>query len=128
MAELKRFPVKFIRDYIKKHYEKSSECYICGTSENLELHHLYSVSELFNTWCKTNSINIETITELDMLNYRVVFYDDYIDYLNSQNWYTLCKKHHGRLHSIYGQRYPNAYAKKVKKWIELQRGRHNGMV
>lgn len=127
MAELKRFPVKIIRDYIKKHYQKSTKCYICGTSDNLELHHLYSVSELFNNWCKENSVDLEHVTEPEMFEHRVKFYDDCVDYLCSDNWYTLCKTHHGRLHSIYGQRYPNSYAKKVKKWIELQKGRHNGM-
>ena len=51
MNKLKRFPVKYIRDYIKKDYKLRDECYICKATDNLELHHLYSVSQLFEkTW------------------------------------------------------------------------------
>ena len=46
MNTLKRFPIKYIRDFIKKDYKLKDECYICGDSNKLELHHLFSVSEL----------------------------------------------------------------------------------
>ena len=54
---LKRFPVKYIRDYLKKRYQKTDHCYICGKLNTLEFHHLYSVSELFNSWCVKNKIS-----------------------------------------------------------------------
>ena len=56
MNTLKRFPVKYIRDYIKKDYKIRDMCYICGSTEKLELHHLYSVSQLFEKWCTVNKI------------------------------------------------------------------------
>ena len=58
MNQLKRLPVKYIRDFIKKDYKLRDECYVCGSKNTLELHHLLSVSELFNNWCVKNKINI----------------------------------------------------------------------
>jgi len=125
MTELKRIPVKMIRDYIKKDYEKGSECYICKTLDNLELHHLYSVSDLFHTWCKQNNITVEQTQTVDGMNsIRVAFYKDNREPLAPEHCYTLCKAHHLRLHTIYGQTYPNTMAKKVKNWIELKRGQN----
>ena len=40
MTELKRDPVKYIRDKAKSRYEKASECYICGADTELDFHHL----------------------------------------------------------------------------------------
>ena len=57
MNQLKRFPIKYIRDFIKKDYKLRDECFICGSKEKLELHHLLSISELFNKWCFKNKIN-----------------------------------------------------------------------
>ena len=31
MTSLKRFPIKYIRDFIKKDYKLRDECYVCGT-------------------------------------------------------------------------------------------------
>lgn len=121
MSELKRLPVKYIRDYIKKDYRKEKKCYICGTQSNLEFHHLYSVSELFHTWCEKNKISTE-FTEVEQItNLREKFEEECKWELSNDNAYTLCKEHHSRLHNIYGQRYENLMAKKIKKWIELQR-------
>ena len=53
MRELKRFPIKYIRDFIKKDYKLRDKCFICGSSEKLELHHLYSVSELLGSGAQT---------------------------------------------------------------------------
>ena len=69
MSNLKRFPIKYIRDYIKKDYKTREDCYICGSKTKLELHHLYSVSELFGKWCDKNGIkevnSVEKIKELN---------------------------------------------------------------
>ena len=62
MTSLKRFPIKYIRDFIKKDYKLRDECYVCGTKESLELHHLYGLSELFDKWCTTNKIKkVDTV-------------------------------------------------------------------
>jgi hypothetical protein len=120
MSNLKRIPIKYIRDYIKKDYKLRDECYICRCKEKLELHHIYSISQLFENWCVTNNIkeveSVDTIKDL-----RVKFYEDEFTRLSNDNLYTLCKVHHERLHNIYGQRYSNNMAVKIINWLELQR-------
>lgn len=120
MTELKRIPIKYIRDYIKKDYKIRDECYICKSTESLELHHIYSISQLFETWCIKNKIS-EVISVDAIKELRVRFYEDEYDSLNNDNLYTLCKPHHERLHNIYGQRYSNHVAPKIINWLEIQR-------
>ena len=115
--------IKWVRDFIKKDYVKESECYICNSNINLELHHLYSVSELFNTWIEKNKIEINSIEDIKFQ--REVFYKDNYGYLTPENCRTLCKQHHERLHNLYGQRYSNSKSGKVKNWIEVQREKVN---
>jgi len=120
MSNLRRIPIKYIRDYIKKDYKLRDECYVCKCTDRLELHHMYSISQLFESWCVKNKItevnSVDAIKEI-----RVKFYDDEIDRLSNDNLYTLCKTHHERLHNIYGQRYSNHMSPKIIKWLELQR-------
>lgn len=120
MTNLRREPVKYIRDFIKKDYKARDCCYICGSTNSLDLHHLYSVSELFNSWCDLQGIkSIDTEEQIKQL--RVSFTTDNSTALSNDNLYTLCKKHHVQLHNIYGQRYSNSLAVKVKNWIEIQK-------
>jgi 5-methylcytosine-specific restriction endonuclease McrA len=120
MSNLKRIPIKYIRDYIKKDYKIRDECYICKSKEKLELHHIYSISQLFENWCMTN--NIKEVDSVDIIkNLRVKFYEDEFHRLSNDNLYTLCKVHHERLHNIYGQRYSNNIAVKIINWLKLQR-------
>jgi len=122
MTNLRREPLKYIRDFIKKDYKARDCCYICGTTDNLELHHLYSVSELFNNWCSKNSIK-EITTEAQIKTLRVTF--DCAEALGHDNLFTLCGTHHKRLHNIYSQRYANSLAPKVKNWLEIQRTKYS---
>lgn len=123
MSELKRELVKYIRDYIKKDYKLRDCCYICGETNKLELHHLYSVSELFNLWCTKNKIrNIDTEDQIKQL--RVVFSQDCAEQLSNDNLFTLCDVHHKRLHNLYGQTYSNHIVPKIKNWIELQKAKN----
>lgn len=123
MTELKRLPLKYIRDYIKKDYKLKDKCYICGCEHRLELHHLYSISELFNNWCDKKGIR-QITTEEAMLELRVLFAKDCEEALSADNLYTLCYDHHKRLHTLYGQRYGNHLSTKIKKWLEIQREKH----
>lgn len=123
MAELKRETVKYIRDFIKKDYKFRDCCYVCGSTNKLELHHLYSVSELFNNWCVKNNIK-HISTEEQILELRVKFANDCSEALDNVNLYTLCSDHHKRLHNLYGQTYPNFMATKIKSWLEIQKDRH----
>lgn len=123
MDTLKRFPIKYIRDYIKKDYKLKDECFICGTTNTLELHHLYSVSELFSKWCLSKKI--KSIESVDLINkLRVEFSEDEKDLLSNKNLFTLCKNHHIRLHTIYGQTYANHLVPKIKNWLLVQREKH----
>lgn len=123
MTALKRFPIKYIRDYIKKDYKLRDCCYICSSTQQLELHHLYSLSELFNQWCTVQKI-YEVASEEQMFELRVRFAADESDRLSNEHLYTLCSKHHKQLHNLYGQRYPNYLVPKVKNWIYIQKGKH----
>ena len=126
MNQLKRFPIKYIRDFIKKDYKLRDECFICGSKEKLELHHLLSISELFNKWCFKNKINA-----IDDVNYikklRIEFAKDCEEELSHKHLFTLCSLHHKQLHSIYGQTYSNHLAPKIKNWLEIQKAK-NGRV
>jgi 5-methylcytosine-specific restriction endonuclease McrA len=120
MNTLKRFPIKYIRDYIKKEYKIKDACYICGDTNNLELHHLFSVSQLFENWCNTRKIR-EIVSVEHIKDLRVDFAKDEKDNLSNKNLFTLCKKHHTRLHNIYGQRYSNHLVPKIKNWLDIQK-------
>jgi transcription elongation factor Elf1 len=127
MSELKRLPVKYVRDFIKKDYKYDACCFICGSTEKLELHHVYSVSELWNNWLDAHKYSNLTVDQVMKL--RVDFYNDNKEHLDSHNLYTLCKVHHQRLHNIYGARYSNWRSEKVKIWIVAQKekfGEQNG--
>jgi 5-methylcytosine-specific restriction endonuclease McrA len=124
MGNLRREPIKYIRDFIKKDYKARDCCYICASTVQLDLHHLYSVSELFTQWCAKNSI-ASVDTEEQIKELRVLFATDCAASLSNDNLYTLCKKHHLQLHNIYGQKYSNHMAIKVKNWIEVQRNKAN---
>ena len=92
---MKRLPVKYIRDRAKKAYQKDSECYICGTDENLQLHHFAGVTDLFNIWCRRKNITIHT--DDDILAVRDEFIADHQKELY-EDVVTLCKQHNERLH------------------------------
>ena len=68
MSNLRRIPIKYIRDYIKKDYKLRDECYVCKCTDKLELHHMYSISQLFEGWCTKNKIteveSVEVIKEI----------------------------------------------------------------
>jgi hypothetical protein len=123
MAELKREVIKMVRDFIKKDYKPRDCCYICRSTDNIELHHLYGVSELFNTWIDKNKIKLNNTVE-QIKELRILFAKDNAEALGNDNLYSLCKSHHTQLHSIYGQRYANSLAPKIRNWIEIQRSKY----
>lgn len=115
-----RIPVKWVRDKAKAAYEKAAECHICGTSVDLELHHVYSITILLEEWAAKNKYDISTddgilaVRDEFIEAHRKELYDDV---------YTLCNNHHVKLHSIYGKKPPQHTANKQTRWIELQRTR-----
>lgn len=118
----KREPVKHVRDGMKSRYKNREPCYICGSIENIELHHLYCVSELWNAWTLKNRIKVTSDEDVRM--YRAQFESEHEDKLNNENLYSLCKAHHSRLHQIFGKSYSNYVAVKVSEWLERQKAQY----
>ena len=121
---LKRDLVKYVRDKAKSKYKKETECYICGSTENLDFHHYNGLTELLEWWMKQRNITIET--EEEILALREQFIKENEDEVYNQA-VTLCHMHHLRLHGIYGKRPKLITAKKQQNWVEIQRKKY-GMV
>ena len=68
MSDLKRDEIKYIRDISKSAYAKEELCFICGAQDNLQFHHFYSMTALWEKWKKKNDIVISNVE--DILDYR----------------------------------------------------------
>ena len=120
----KRVGIKWIRDGAKSAYVKLPNCYICDTTEDLELHHTHGLTNLFEKWAREKKYSIDTDEEV--LAVREEFIDThhrelYVDV------FTLCNKHHQLLHKIYGKSPALTTASKQGTWIENQKRKFNGM-
>jgi hypothetical protein len=116
-----RIKVKWIRDKAKSAYQKQSACYICQTTENLELHHTHSITLLVDRWCKQTGHRLDSDEEV--LEYRDEFISKHMDEIYKYV-YTLCNQHHIRLHQIFGKAPALITATKQSRWIELQRQKY----
>ena len=116
----KRIAVKWVRDRSKAAYEKKSNCYICNTEEDLELHHLHSITILLETWAHRKGYDISTdegileVRDEFIAEHKVEIYDMV---------YTLCNKHHVALHSVYGKAPSPSSVDKQKKWLDIQKAK-----
>ncbi len=120
----KRLAIKHVRDRAKSAYEKKSECHICGSSEELELHHTHSLTLLFDKWAR--DMGYSTSTDADVIAIR----DEFIEAHRSEIYdevFTLCNKHHVALHRIFGQAPPLTTAGKQARWIEKQKAKLLGI-
>jgi len=122
--DLKRDLVKYVRDRAKSKYQKSTDCFICGSEENLDFHHFYGLTELLDIWLVKNKIIISTAE--DIMDVRDTFIEEHMTELYDEA-VTLCHTHHLKLHSIYGKRPKLVTAQKQKRWVGKQRDK-NGMV
>jgi hypothetical protein len=119
MTDLIRDAVKYVRDGAKAAYVKDSECYICEATEELQFHHFYSVTQLWNKWVDKNNIIINNTD--DIFNVRGDFISEYHDHIYKDT-VTLCKScHNERLHKIYGKSPLLHTAPKQQRWCEKQR-------
>jgi hypothetical protein len=118
MKELKRDPVKYVRDKAKAGYQKDDKCFICGTETELDFHHFYSLSPLLSKFAEEKKYHLEDIRE-----WREEFINEHWEEL--YDWtVTLCHTHHLKLHSIYGRNPALITAKKQMRWVEIQRDKH----
>jgi hypothetical protein len=115
-----RIPVKWIRDRAKSAYDKKDHCYICGTDQDLELHHTHSITLLLERWIEKTGRDFSTdeavLANRDEFieNHRVEIYEAV---------YTLCNRHHVNLHSIYGKAPALHTATKQGHWVETQKAK-----
>lgn len=120
---IKRIPVKWVRDRAKSAYDKKDQCHICGTSEDLELHHLSSITLLLEKWSAEKRYDISTdegiiaVRDEFIQDHHKEIYDDV---------YTLCNKHHVMLHGVYGKSPALGTAQKQERWINLQKAKFEG--
>lgn len=120
-----RIPVKWVRDKAKAAYDKKDSCYICDTKEDLELHHLASITLLLNKWASDNNYDISTdegilaVRDEFIATHRTEIYDDV---------FTLCNKHHVALHGVYGKAPTLPTVNKQRFWIEKQKAKQEGRV
>jgi len=120
-----RIPVKWVRDKAKAAYDKKDICHICGTSDDLELHHTHSITTLLVNWADKNSYDIST--DDGILAVR----DEFIEAHRKETYddvYTLCNKHHVMLHGIYGKKPELHSANKQVRWIEKQVAKASGVM
>lgn len=123
MKNFKREPVKTVRDGMKSDYKDREPCYICGSTDQIELHHLYCVSELWNEWTKKN--NIVVTSDSEVRERREEFMKAYEVELSNDNLYSLCKKHHTKLHQLFGKSYSSYFTPKVMTWLDKKRREFN---
>ena len=114
----KRIPVKWIRDRAKGAYQKQSTCFICGGTQDLELHHTHSITLLLERWCQGEGIELDS--DEAVLEVRDKFIELHMRELY-QCVYTLCNQHHVKLHQIFGKAPSLSTASKQQAWVELQR-------
>lgn len=117
----KRIPVKWVRDRAKAAYDKKSECFICDSTKDLELHHLHSITKLLETWADRKGYDIST--DDGILAVRDEFIQEHKIELY-EKVYTLCNPHHVALHSVYGKAPAVGSEPKQQRWIDLQRQKH----
>jgi hypothetical protein len=117
---MKRYFIKWIRDAAKSSYAKGTSCEICGSTEELDFHHFFSVSELVHAWERVNGevkSDDEALTERDKFieQHKYELFDATV---------TLCNAHHMKLHSIYGRNPKLSTALKQQNWVKIQREKY----
>lgn len=122
MSGLIRDAIKFCRDKAKSRYNKGTECEICGSEENLDFHHYYSLTPLLEKWLKKKGYTSNSDEEV--IAYRDEFIADH-EYELFDATVTLCHFHHAdSLHKIYSKSPNLGTAKKQMNWVKIQREKH----
>ena len=116
----KRLAVKHVRDKAKAAYDKKECCYICGTSEELELHHFHSLTLMLERWSRQKGYDIST--DAGILAVREEFIAEHHDQLYNKVR-TLCNKHHVALHKIYGKAPALGTEAAQERWVEIQKSK-----
>lgn len=115
--------IKYIRDGVKSNYVYADSCKICGSHENLEFHHYYTLFYLLEEFLKTNE---EPLTNEQKLVFREKFIQQYREELINET-VTLCESHHTLLHKLYGSKPKLITANKQKNWVEKKKSPTSGL-
>jgi len=118
---LLRDPIKYVRDRAKSRYDKGSQCEICEATTSLDFHHYYTMTPLFNKWCKSKGYTVKVVD--DILKIRDEFIHEEEDKVYHQT-VTLCHEHHLKLHSVYGKDPALSTAEKQKNWVKIQKEKY----
>lgn len=119
-----RIPVKWVRDKAKSAYDKKDHCYICGTGQDLELHHFNSITILLEMWATAKGYDIST--DDGILSVRDEFIEQHYNELYEQVR-TLCNKHHVALHQVFGKAPPLKSTERQQRWVDIQRDKQSGV-
>jgi len=124
LSKEKQF-IKYVRAKAKTRYHKlkKDKCWVCGSDKDLELHHVYPLSDLVWGYLKENNItNPENTPEL-----RDKILEDLQEKIfGEDNLLTICKVHHKNLHRLFGRTYNSKMVQKVKKYLTKQKEKLNG--
>lgn len=120
----KRIAVKHVRDKAKAAYEKQSSCCICGSSQDLELHHFNSITLLLENWASAKKYDIST--DEGILAVRDEFIAEHRLELYEQVR-TLCNKHHVALHKVFGKAPPLNSVARQERWVGIQKDKLEGI-
>jgi len=123
-TSMARIPVKWVRDKAKAAYEKAETCWICGTTQDLELHHFHSVTLLLNSWAVKKGYDIST--DSGILAVRDEFIAEHHDELYNQVR-TLCNSHHVRLHAVFGKAPAAGSEARQARWCDRQQAKAQGL-
>lgn len=121
MSDLLRDKIKYVRDKAKSRYDKGSQCEICEATTSLDFHHYYTMTPLFNKWCKSKGYTVKVVD--DILKIRDEFILEEEDKVYHQT-VTLCHDHHLKLHSVYGKDPALSTAEKQKNWVRIQKEKY----
>lgn len=118
-----RIPVKWVRDRAKAAYDKKDTCCICGSENDLELHHFNSITLLLEKWASAKKYDIST--DDGILAVRDEFIAEHHNELYEQVR-TLCNKHHVALHRVFGKAPPMNSTARQERWVGIQQDKFNG--
>jgi len=116
--------VKYVRAKAKTQYHryKKDECWVCKSEKDLELHHVYPLSDLIWEWVVKKGIKNPT----NEPHIREELFNDVgAQIFNEENLITLCKVHHTNLHRLFGKTYGVKIVEKVKNYLTKQREKLN---
>ena len=118
-----RISVKWVRDKAKAAYQKADSCCICGTDQDLELHHFHSITILLETWARVKKYDIST--DEGILAVRDEFIAEHQHELYALVR-TLCNKHHVALHTVFGKAPASSSVERQEQWVQRQIAKAEG--